>query len=357
MSMMDLMSTALPTVALDDNTSTPPVIGSISTPPDNTAQFSNELLSLVGSLLSQSGVVGLRHQTGNDAMLPTDEQDAESDDLAMPSPESRQQMLDSLLTVYQPPTQPLVTSLTEQSPAAELLMLNRQMPSAQPMVSDAAAKPLSSLAINAALNATPSEIVISPAMTKTAEPFSASMTQHASVSTDLLNTSFATPSSANVGNNMTQSVQSAANNAVPVQVDASDDRWPQQLQNTLGERLQVQVKNQVQHATIRLDPPDMGKIDISIQFESGRLQVHINASQGEVYRALQQVSNELRQSLTDQNFLQVNVQVSSQNSQQQSGHGHQGDASQPFILAGAQLEGDTTEQTQPRADESVLMTI
>lgn len=357
MSMMDLMSTALPTVALDDNTSAPPVIGSISTPPDNTAQFSNELLSVVGSLLSQSGVVGLRHQAGNDAMLPTDEQDAESDDLAMPSPESRQQMLDSLLMVYQPPTQPLVTSLTEQSPAAELLMLNRQIPSAQPMVSDAAAKPLSSLAINAALNATPSEIVISPAMTKTAEPFSASMTQHASVSTDLLNTSFATPLSANVGNNVTQSVQSAANNAVPVQVDASDDRWPQQLQNTLGERLQVQVKNQVQHATIRLDPPDMGKIDISIQFESGRLQVHINASQGEVYRALQQVSNELRQSLTDQNFLQVNVQVSSQNSQQQSGHGHQGDASQPFILAGAQLEGDTTEQTQPRADESVLMTI
>lgn len=254
MSMMDLMSTALPAVAMDDNTSAPPVIGSTSTPPDNTAQFSNELLSVVGSLLSQSGVVGLRHQAGNDAMLPTDEQDAESDDPAMPSPESRQQMLDSLLTVYQPLTQPLVTSLTEQSPAAELLMLNRQMPSAQSMLSDAAAKPLSSLAINAALNATPSEIVISPAMTKTAEPFSASMTQHASVSTDLLNASFATPSSANVGNNVTQSVQSAANNAVPVQVDASDDRWPQQLQNTLGERLQVQVKircNTPRSASIR----------------------------------------------------------------------------------------------------------
>ncbi len=97
-----------------------------------------------------------------------------------------------------------------------------------------------------------------------------------------------------------------------LKMDPEPSRWGEQLQRALGERLQVQVKQQVQHATIRLDPPDMGKIDISMQVESGRVQVQINASHAEVYRALQQTSNDLRQSLTEQHFVQVNVQVSSQ---------------------------------------------
>ncbi|SCM54085.1 flagellar hook-length control protein FliK [Hafnia alvei] len=372
MSMMDLISSSTPTamgasstVSISDSTGAASTIGAVggmpnsSASPENAAQFSHELLSMVGSLLAQSGVAGLRPAAGGtsaDTALPSDESDADVDDLASLPQEDQQQMLNLLLNTYQPPTQPVAMPLGEQQPSAELLMLNRQI-APQPVM-PSASQPVNASVLNAALNTAPSDIAISSAMTKTHEAFSPVMQQHSSVPGDLLNASLATSAPSSVGNTVASTVQNFNATTAPLKLESSEERWPQQLQNSLGERLQVQVKNQVQHATIRLDPPDMGKIDISIQFESGRLQVHINASQGEVYRALQQVSNELRQSLTDQNFVQVNVQVSSQNSQQQSGHGHQGDAQQPFILSGMPLDSETTEPSKKtREDESVLMTI
>ena len=101
----------------------------------------------------------------------------------------------------------------------------------------------------------------------------------------------------------------------------------------------------------------MGKVDISLQIENGRMQVHISASNGETYRALSQISNELRQSLTEQNFVQVNVQVSSQSGQSQQGRGEQ----QMFApergpAAGAEI-ADETSQSTVNQDDSVLLTV
>ncbi|AJZ91872.1 hypothetical protein VW41_05565 [Klebsiella michiganensis] len=139
-----------------------------------------------------------------------------------------------------------------------------------------------------------------------------------------------------------------------IKLAPDSSRWTQQLQSALGERLQVQIKDQIQHATIRLDPPEMGKIDIAVQIENGRVQVTINASQGEVYRALQQVSNDLRQSLTEQNFVQVNVQVSSQNGQRDGGQQQASREQQQDVIAALDLEAQATER---REDASVLMTV
>lgn len=139
-----------------------------------------------------------------------------------------------------------------------------------------------------------------------------------------------------------------------LRLEPESSRWAQQLQSALGERLQVQVKDQIQHATIRLDPPEMGKIDIAVQIENGRVQVTINANQGEVYRALQQVSNDLRQSLTEQNFVQVNVQVSSQNGQR-DGQQQSAPQKQPEkVMAAVSLE---TDASMRREDASVLLTV
>ena len=139
-----------------------------------------------------------------------------------------------------------------------------------------------------------------------------------------------------------------------VKLDPEPSRWAQQLQSALGERLQVQVKDQIQHATIRLDPPEMGKIDIAVQIENGRVQVTINASQGEVYRALQQVSNDLRQSLTEQNFVQVNVQVSSQNGQRDGQHQSAPQKQPQDVMAAVNIEADASAR---REDASVLLTV
>lgn len=140
-----------------------------------------------------------------------------------------------------------------------------------------------------------------------------------------------------------------------LKLEGGQERWLQQLQSALGERLQMQFKEQVQHATIRLDPPALGKIDISLQIENGRIQVHINASQGEVYRALNQVSNELRQSLTEQNFIQVNVQVSSQSGQQQKER-QQENGDPEVILASEEITHGAQSQSL-REDGSILLTV
>ncbi|WP_145510095.1 flagellar hook-length control protein FliK [Yersinia rochesterensis] len=130
---------------------------------------------------------------------------------------------------------------------------------------------------------------------------------------------------------------------------ANQKEWPQQLHNVLGERLQMQVENKVQHATIRLDPPDMGKIDISVHMEGGKLQVHINASQGDVYRALQQSCAELRQTLTGQNSAAVEVQISANSQQQQ--RQQQNQQAHADILAARHIEA----QENMSADDGTLL--
>lgn len=150
--------------------------------------------------------------------------------------------------------------------------------------------------------------------------------------------------------------QSQAQVNAPLRLESSHQDIGQQLQSALGDRLNIQVNNQIQHATIRLDPPEMGKIEIVLHFEAGKLQVQINAGQSDVYRALQQVSQELRQALTEQHFVDVDVQVSSQHQQQQQPGHHpqqQGSLATPVLANDA----SDTRATGPREDTSILMTI
>lgn len=104
----------------------------------------------------------------------------------------------------------------------------------------------------------------------------------------------------------------------------SMDELGEKLTTLLKDQIHFQLNKQQQISTIRLDPPSLGKLEIAVQLDNGKLTVHIGANQSEVCRALQQFSDDLRQHLTAQNFMEVNVQVSSegqsQQQQQQSGH-------------------------------------
>jgi len=92
------------------------------------------------------------------------------------------------------------------------------------------------------------------------------------------------------------------------------------LLHTLRDQVQVQIAQKIQNATIRLDPPELGSLEIYISHEAGRLSVHISASQADVARLIQHTSDRLRQELAGSNFTQVNVQTSAegQSGQQQS---------------------------------------
>lgn len=108
----------------------------------------------------------------------------------------------------------------------------------------------------------------------------------------------------------------------PIVLPAAPEQQAEALKKALAGRLEMQIDRRVQRATIRLDPPNLGKLDISIHFESGKLQVQIQAAQPEVTRLLQQVSQEMRASLSEHNNVQVNVQVSTQSGDSRQQHRH-----------------------------------
>lgn len=253
-----------------------------------------------------------------------------------------QQILDGLLTSNALPAAPANPVANAVAVAVNPARLGGALPSPTGLhgVSSSAQQPASTLVEAGALP------LMQPVTLKSTEPAAAqpmlNMGENVAIST-------ARPAvqPAAMGNE-TPSVSTT------VKLDPEPSRWAQQLQSALGERLQVQVKDQIQHATIRLDPPEMGKIDIAVQIENGRVQVTINASQGEVYRALQQVSNDLRQSLTEQNFVQVNVQVSSQNGQREGQQQSAPQKQQQDVMAAVSIEADASAR---REDASVLLTV
>ena len=118
----------------------------------------------------------------------------------------------------------------------------------------------------------------------------------------------------------------------------------------LKDRIQFQLNQQQQTSTIRLDPPSLGKLEIAVQLDSGKLMVHIGANQVDVCRTLQQFSDNLRQHLTAQNFMEVNVQVSSEGqSQQQQQSGHQQDEVKSALAL--------NDEPQHQQSESVLIKV
>lgn len=131
------------------------------------------------------------------------------------------------------------------------------------------------------------------------------------------------------------------------------DELGEKLNMLLKDRIQFQLDNQQQVSTIRLDPPSMGKLEIAVHLDGNQnLNVHIGASQSDVMKTLQQFSDQLRQHLVQHNFMQVNVQVSSDGqSQQQQQQQHQNEES--AVLASASIE-DTVELAQ---NESVLLKV
>ncbi|MEW5558689.1 flagellar hook-length control protein FliK [Enterobacter asburiae] len=319
------------------------------------AGFGDALLNVISTLLAQQGQTLPRPNVSADVTTLADKDDEKDDAQATTLPlkdTAPQQLLEALLMSSQMPVRTPAEPLVAMANSAPTLSLSPTMPT------------MSGTGLASTLNPSPTPAPAIPVHGvtggETAVPLPKEMQP---VAPQMLNTlatvGVVSPATTTVSATPTVGASDAATGVMqhaPVHVDTEDSRWSQQLQSALGDRLQIQVKNQIQHATIRLDPPDMGKIDISLQVDNGRVQVQINASHAEVYRALQQTSNDLRQSLTEQNFVQVNVQVSSQSGQQQSkGHAWAGEQ-EAAILAGNELPS-AEQDAQRFNNDPVLMTV
>lgn len=108
-----------------------------------------------------------------------------------------------------------------------------------------------------------------------------------------------------------------------LQLQGPEAKWGEQMLHALRDSVELQLKQNKQQAIIRLDPAELGSLEIRLNQEGGRLQVQITAAQGDVTRLLQQTSDRLRQDLVGQHFVQVDVQVGadSQSGQRQARQG------------------------------------
>jgi len=138
----------------------------------------------------------------------------------------------------------------------------------------------------------------------------------------------------------------------------NEAHWGEQMLGALRDNVELQLGQRVQNATIRLDPPELGAMEILVRHEAGQLNVQISASNGDVVRLLQGTSERLRQELVGQNFLQVNVQVSSDSqSGQQGQQNRQRFAEEQLAVAANPRDAQVGERSSPRGDSDVLITV
>ncbi|SFF75481.1 flagellar hook-length control protein FliK [Duganella sp. CF458] len=110
-----------------------------------------------------------------------------------------------------------------------------------------------------------------------------------------------------------RSVLANASTAQPgdaVQLSGSAEQWHQPLRAALGDRLQLQLARNDERAVIRLEPPNLGSVEISVRHSGGALQVNIAASHSEVLRQLNTIGEAVRQDLSQRQFGDVAVTVS-----------------------------------------------
>lgn len=137
---------------------------------------------------------------------------------------------------------------------------------------------------------------------------------------------------------------------------APQARWGEQMLKALRETVEIQVQQRFQQATIRLDPPELGSLEIFISHESGRLSVHISAAQTDVARLLAHSSERMRQELVQQNLLHVDVQVSS-DSRGQSSREQARQQPEPAIAQAIEEEAQIPEIVPTGYGSDVLVTV
>ncbi|HEY0585881.1 MAG TPA: flagellar hook-length control protein FliK [Pseudoduganella sp.] len=108
-----------------------------------------------------------------------------------------------------------------------------------------------------------------------------------------------------------------------LQLSGSPEQWQQPLRAALGDRLQLQLARNDERAVIRLEPPNMGSVEISVRHSGGSLQVNIAATHSEVVRQLNAIGDTVRQDLAQRQFGEVAVTVSSSNARSLADGGQQ----------------------------------
>jgi len=238
-------------------------------------------------------------------------------------------------------------AVTSAAPATDaLLALDAEPQAAARGAADAAALPLPA----AAPAAPRTDAAVAQALPAAAPPATAGAAPaHAAPALDAAPADGAepTPTSA-TGVAGAASQPAATRGADSVTLAGPPTAWRQTLQEALGDRLQLQLGRGMEQATIRLEPPMLGRIEISVRHSGGNLEVSIAASNSEVLRQLNTVSDSLRNDLAGRQYSNVSVNVSETPRAQSTAQAGNQPSGQPGADAGGRGRQQSEEEQRQR---------
>ncbi len=85
--------------------------------------------------------------------------------------------------------------------------------------------------------------------------------------------------------------------------------WSRQLETALKDRIDVQLGHGIERAVIKLSPPMLGSLEISIKHEAGALSVQLHASNSDVTKQLHAITEQMRTDLSQKEYSSVAVEV------------------------------------------------
>ncbi|AMC36073.1 flagellar hook-length control protein FliK [Janthinobacterium sp. B9-8] len=85
--------------------------------------------------------------------------------------------------------------------------------------------------------------------------------------------------------------------------------WSRHLETALKDRLDVQLGHGIERAVIKLSPPMLGSLEISIKHEAGALSVQLHASNSDVTKQLHAITEQMRTDLSQKEYSSVAVEV------------------------------------------------
>jgi flagellar hook-length control protein FliK len=85
--------------------------------------------------------------------------------------------------------------------------------------------------------------------------------------------------------------------------------WSRHLETALKDRLDVQLGHGIERAVIKLSPPMLGSLEISIKHEAGALSVQLHASNSDVTKQLHAITEQMRADLSQKEYSSVAVEV------------------------------------------------
>lgn len=137
----------------------------------------------------------------------------------------------------------------------------------------------------------------------------------------------------------------------PARLSDNQAQWGQQLVDVLKDKLELQVNQGIKQAHIRLDPPELGRLELTVRVEGDRLSVQLNVTNPAVREAMIQSMERLRMSLAPHHAGGVEVNVG------QGGEQERGDRWQQEKILAGRRQWQEEQETSGGAGQDWLNTL